>query len=106
MPSSPRGTNNNYRNAYCLAPYFTDLNPVAKGDLYYHMYDNAISVVDVTIVDLATQLVLEVHGVNIVPDMIVTATWVDVVKYGDQSSSTKVYYLYTFITCNVYISVF
>ena len=97
VPFSPRGTNANYRNAYCLAPYFTDLNPVTKGNVFYRMYDNALNDIDAAIVDLAKQLVLDVYDVAIEPDMIVKATWVDVLKYGDSVSSLRVlpvYFLY------------
>jgi len=90
VPSSPRGTNANYRNAHCLAPYFTDLNPVTKGNVSYKIYDNVINDIDAAIVDLAKQLVLDVHDVAIEPDMIVTATWVDVLKHGDSVSSIRV----------------
>jgi len=60
------------------------------------MYDNAI-------VDRAVQLVLGVYGVNIQPDLIVTATWEDVVRYGDSASSTKVSCLIRF-TYSLYAS--
>jgi len=90
VPHSPRGTNANYTNAYCLAPYFTDLNPVTKGSVLYRVYDNTVNDIDAAIVDLAKLLVLEVHDVTIEPDMIVTATWVNVLKYGDSGSSLRV----------------
>jgi len=89
VPSSPRGTNTNYRNAYCLAPYFTDLHPGYGGNVYYRMYDNALNDIDATIVDLAKQLVLDVYNVTIEPNVIVTATWVDISHYSFRST-TKV----------------
>ena len=94
-PSYPRGTNTAYQNAYCLAPYFRDFDPRKKGNYYFQMYDNANDDTDSAIVDRAVQLVLGVYGVNIQPDLIVTATWEDVVRYGDSASSTKVSYLHS-----------
>jgi len=54
------------------------------------MYDKANDDIDSAIVNRAVQLVLGVYGVNIQPDLIVTATWEDVGRWGDSASSTKV----------------
>ena len=104
VPSSPRGTNANYLNTFCLAPYFTDLHPGYGGNFYYRMYDTALDDIDTTIVGLAKQLVMDVHGVAIEPNVIVTATWVNISHFS-LSSTTKVlpfdvFYLF------VYVSVF
>jgi len=91
-PSSPRGTDTNFQNVHCLAPYFTDLNPEYGGNVYYRMYDNALNDIDATIVDLAKQLVLDVHGVTIEPNVIVTATWVNISHYNTGSTTTVLHF--------------
>ena len=87
VPSRLRGIDTYFQDAFCLAPYFSNL---VSEYVYYRVYNNALNDIDAAIVDLAKQLVLDVHDVVIEPDVVITATWVNI-----QPSRFRVQYYYT-----------
>jgi len=90
IPELPRGDSNPHRSAFCLAPYYIDLDPTVQGDIYYQVYDNTGGAADATVVANAMQLVIDSYGaVDFVPDYIVVATWVDLPQYDDTSGEVR-----------------
>lgn len=80
-----RGYDSKLRDIYCLAPYFSDLNTISSGKVYYKAYDYIFDdeyeeAINVSII--VRNLVSTAYKVyDFTPLFIAKATWVEVPHY-------------------------
>lgn len=71
-----------YQNIYCLAPYFTDLNPSRGGKVYYRTYNYLKSNEPTDALETVQNLVEQNYKTTFIPVFILKATWDEVPPYG------------------------
>ena len=78
------GYDSSYRNKYCLAPYFTDLNPSQRGAVNYNDFDLFRSSDNASkeAASIAGSLVTQYYNTSFEPLYVLQATWIDVPPFG------------------------
>ncbi|XP_052806502.1 mucin-4-like [Mya arenaria] len=89
IPQRNRVVNSEFTGSFCLAPYFTDLNPNSAGDVFYQVYDSLSSDVNQTVYAKVKALVEAQYATtNFLPQYIVKATWDQIPRFGGPTAET------------------
>ncbi|XP_052803968.1 uncharacterized protein LOC128234050 isoform X2 [Mya arenaria] len=89
IPQRNRVVNSEFTGSFCLAPYFTDLNPYSAGDVFYQVYDSLSSDVNQTVYSKVKALVeAQYNTTNFLPQYIVKATWDQIPRFGGPTAET------------------